>query len=207
MEEHLLDGTAPDRASSCSLQPPPQRLLPAPPQNETCSLLPPRENLLPLGWGQAPKARGITSLPGTEGPSSPNMPPVGGCQVVWCLCSGSCSPWRPCSHLAAVPSHCTVYRPPLPQGPSLCHLPSTSWEAHSSSQHSFWTGPISGVAQRAGHAGGTAGMGAGVPGCQGRVEVTFPSLSYMHISLPSLLVVLFFFFFFPSLSSCSLISC
>lgn len=54
-----------------------------------------------------------------------------------------------------------------------------------------------------------AGMGAGVPGCQGRVEVTFPSLSYVHISLLSLLVVLFFFFLFfsPSLSSCSLISC
>lgn len=45
------------------------------------------------------------------------------------------------------------------------------------------------VAERAGHSGGTMGMGTCVSGCWGRVEVTLPNLcSYVQVSLPSLLL-------------------
>lgn len=131
---------------------------------------------------------------GLKGPPSPKTPLAEGCQAAL---------------VASLPLLLSLEPPPscpqAPQVPSLCPLPSTSRAPPSKPHRAFRTDPSAGFAEKAEHAGATAGDDVpAVPECRGRVEVMLP---HPPTCLSPSLLSSVSFFVSPSRSSCSLISC
>jgi len=169
------------------LQPPPQRPPPAPRLRPVPSCRPGRTGPRRLRNNVPPGCRGTFQPRSAPGPGVPGC--FGG------FAPAPAFPGGPAATSLLSPARTALSMSP-PHTPGTIPLPPSP--ARSGSQHGFQTGPTAGVSERAVHAGGTAGTGAGVPGCRGRVEVTArPPTRASPCRLSSWFGLGWGFFFFP----------